>query len=458
MKRWIAGCFVASCCAPSCSESSPEELRPNLVLIVMDTVRRDHLSCYGYERDTTPFLEELAATSIVYESAHSTSGWTSPAHASLFTGLFPVAHRTTQEYWVLGDQWTTLAERLADAGFETTGIVENPMLSARNGFDQGFAAYHEAWRSEAPDGESALAFFRDSIANRDNSKPFFTFFNLMGAHSPYRAPKEFSLPFVQDRSITLRSNLWREFFLGSAVFTEAELEHLRDLYDGELRYTDHLVREIAEELKRAGLWENTVFVVTSDHGENLGDHRMMDHVFSLYESTTAIPLLIHDPVHFAPGSRESRAVQLPDVYSTLLERAGLDSEGSQGINLLQLKGERPVLCEYYFPLQAFRALGEKAAKAERLNPYRRRLRSIQRGHFKLIWGSDDRHELYNLELDPREEQNLASEPESAATLAELQELLRVELARLAVEGSPSAPLETPDSETLRELRKIGYAK
>ncbi len=448
MKRWLACCFVAAACAPTVPDP------PHIVLIVMDTVRKDRLSCYGYERETTPFLDELAETSVVFDSAHSTSGWTSPAHASLFTGLYPVAHQTTQENWVLDSSWTTLAETLEEAGYATTGIVENPMLSIRNGFAQGFADFHESWRGE----RSTLELFRDSLVKRKADTPLFTFINLMGAHSPYRAPKEFSLPFVRDRSITLRANLWREFFLGSAEFTEAELEHLRDLYDGEIRYTDHLVSEIAGELKRAGLWENTVFVVTSDHGENIGDHDMMDHVFSLYESTTAIPLLIRDPAKVEAGSRDDRTVQLPDLYATLLERVGIAPIGSHGVSLSELDSDRPVFCEYYYPEQALRALGEKAAEAKRLDPYRRRLRSIQSGGLKLIWGSDGRHELYDLELDPNEERNVVGVAEYAARLAELEELLRVELERLSVGGRANSERAQPDEETLRELRKIGYAK
>jgi len=454
MKLWPWVCFGLAACAPA------PPTQPNIVVIVMDTVRQDHLSCYGYERETTPFLTELGAQSTVYDSAHSTSGWTSPAHASLFTGLFPIAHQTTQENWSLSQQRVTLAETLSAAGYETVGIAENPMLSKRNGFDQGFATYHEVWREEGPGGERVVKHFHEALTERDRSKPLFTFVNLMGAHSPYRAPKEFSMPFVRDKSIRLHSNLWREYFLGEAEFVDEELQHLRDLYDGEVLYTDSLVRRLADELKSVGLWDNTVFVVTSDHGENIGDHELMDHVFSLYESTTSIPLIIHDPQHFEAGRRETNSVQLTDLFSTLVERAGVESvPESQGCCLLQAIEERPVLCEYYYPRQALLAIGDKSEQASKLDRFRRRLKSIQVGPLKLIWASDGKHELYDLSLDPGEEMNLVELTGYQTQLTELEQRLHRELERFADTPLQADTFEPdPDSETRRALREIGYSK
>lgn len=428
----------------------------------MDTVRQDHLSCYGYDRETTPWLDELCRSSTVFDAAHSTSGWTSPAHASMFTGLFPIAHRTTQENWALGEEFNTLAEQLSEAGYATAGIAENPMLSKRNGFDQGFETYDELWREEGTEGVKAVERFAETIENRNVNKPLFAFVNLMGAHSPYRAANEYAKRFVQDPTIRLRSNLWREHFLGEAEFVEAELEHLRDLYDAEIAYTDELVRSMATKLMDAGLWEQTVFVVTSDHGENIGDHGLMDHVFSLYESTTKVPLIIHDPAHFKGNERESRSVQLTDLFWTLLERAGIEQaeRSAHGRSLTDLRGDRPVFCEYYYPKQALLAIGDKAQQASRLDPYRRRLKSIQKDGLKLIWGSDGRHELYDLKTDANELSNLIEDEAYAARCAQLEQLLAAVLVRLAPsEGSEHEGREAdPDDETLRALRKIGYTK
>lgn len=456
MKCWLAGSlWLALSCAPKAPEPT------HIVLVVMDTVRQDHLSCYGYQHETTPWLKELGKTSTVFDSAHSTSGWTSPAHASMFTGLFPIAHQTTQENWVLGEQFETLAELLSEAGYETVGMAENPMLSKRNGFDQGFDAYQELWREEGSEGLKVVERFAQTIAQRDVSKPLFTFVNLMGAHSPYRAGSEFTKAFVRDSSIRLRTNLWREYFLGEAEFVETELAHLRELYDAEIAFTDSLVRALAEELKAADLWDQTVFVVTSDHGENIGDHELMDHVFSLYESSTKVPLIIHDPKHFVAG-RESRSVQLTDLFWTLIERAGVEQEFGQahGRSLTDLRGDRPVFCEYYYPKQALLAIGEKAEQTSRLDPYRRRLRSIERDGLKLIWGSDDRHELYDLNSDPDELSNLIEDEAYAEKRAGLERLLTAVLVRLAPGGDPAIEMReaNPDEETLRALRKIGYAK
>lgn len=159
---------------------------PNILIIVMDTVRQDHLSCYGYGRNTTPHLSELAKESKVFYNAYSTSSWTNPAHASLFTGLYPVTHKTTQENWQMSHHLTTLSEVLSNEGFETFGIVENPMLGKHNNFDQGFSHYYETWRKKEGSESENEAFlrFKQCIGKRNEEKPFFMFINFIEPHNP----------------------------------------------------------------------------------------------------------------------------------------------------------------------------------------------------------------------------------------------------------------------------------
>jgi hypothetical protein len=444
---------------------------PNVVLIVMDTARRDRLSCYGYERETSPRLTELARSAATYANAYSTSSWTAPGHASLFTGLFPVAHGATQEHWGLDDALTTVAEILSANGYRTVGIVENPMLSRDLGYAQGFAEYHEVWlpRTRPGPGSPALDRFVEAVAGAASGEPFFVFVNLIEPHSPYNSSRQFRDRFLTDPDIPLEANEWRDYYVGRRAFSEAEITHLNELYDAELLYTDHLVGRMADALRERDLLDATAFIVTSDHGENIGDHGHMDHVFSLYETTTRVPLVIRYPQLFSPGSTVESPVQLTDLFPTVLALAGID-EGEHLSHGLSLLGEPPpdreILCEYYYPRQAvkgYRRLDDRTSP--KLAPYLRRIRSLTAGGMKLVWGSDGRNELYDLSVDPDERVNVIDSPEHSETVGSLAERLTdvVDAHRRArpdtldeAAARPEEPDAALDEATREALRSLGY--
>jgi arylsulfatase A-like enzyme len=438
---------------------------PNIVLVVMDTVRQDHLSCYGYDRATSPNVSELTKTSTVYSNAYSTSCWTAPAHASLFTGLFPVAHRSTQENPDLQPELVTLAEILNKEGYQTFGITENGVLHHASNFCQGFDEYYETWILEDDYGDEnpACAIFAQLLRKRDRSNPFFVFVNLIAAHAPYEPPTAFfakvstGLPRPE-----CSGESWRDYFLGRIDHSADDFACIQDHYDAEVMYVDDLVGRMMSEVKSAGLWENTVFIATSDHGENLGDHEMLFHVFNLYETTTRVPLIIHYPKLFRSGMTDSRIVQLVDLFPTLLTIAGADVRlyPSHGISLLDedVTENRSVVCEYYYPNQALRVFGEKDRDHPRLAPFKRRLRSITEDGMKLVVGSDGRNELYDLRIDPNEQKNLIDHEGYGAEKRDLGGRLKATLSSysrdaIAVSGLPSEPI---DEATKRQLRSLGY--
>jgi len=432
---------------------------PNLVLIVLDTTRPDRLSLYGYPRPTSPTLDALAPESTVYERAYSTSSWTPPAHASLFTGLYPHTHRVTQAAWHLPVSQVTLAERLWEAGYRTIGLVGNPMVGRAFGWSQGFDDYHETWRETAASdsGHPALAHFDDFLA-APNERPFFAFFNFNEPHSPYEPPAREREGLVDDETPEAATNDWRRHFTGIRPLGPAELARISELYDAEVRHADRLVGGVVDALRRAGQLDETVLVVTSDHGENLGEHGMVDHVFSLYETTVRIPLLVRFPGVFPAGQRVDEPVQLVDVYTTLANLAGLEAAGGQGIDLRRA-GETPqrsVLLSYAYPRQALRTLGAAGEQHPGLAPYRHGLLAVREGDRKLILKDDGTTLLYDLAADPGEEVDLSDrEPEQ-------RERLRQRIARLRGEPAAdpearSAPAMDVDAETLEELRALGYA-
>ncbi|MBN1425241.1 sulfatase, partial [Candidatus Fermentibacteria bacterium] len=247
---------------------------PDIVLVVMDTVRPDHLSCYGYERDTSPNLSALAESSAVWTNAYSTSCWTAPAHASMFTGLYPVAHRCTQENPDLQPALVSLAEILSDHGYVTIGITENGVLHRESNFSQGFDEYYETWveNTVGSDEETTLGLFSEALGRRVGKQPMFIFINLIAAHVPYEPPQRFLTRLDSgSRQPRCSGEVWKDLLLGRVSLSHEEVACIEAHYDAEIMFVDHVVGRMVGELKSRGRWENTVFVATSDHGENLGD-------------------------------------------------------------------------------------------------------------------------------------------------------------------------------------------
>jgi arylsulfatase A-like enzyme len=439
------------------------ESPPNIVVIVMDTVRWDHLPCYGYDRNTAPNLTALIKSSRIYTNAYSVSSWTAPAHASLFTGLYPPSHRTTQQYWRMGDDLTTVAEILSEHGYRTIGLVGNPMLSSEFNFHQGFAEYFQTWKASPRRGEehSIPARLETSLATLPPEKSVFVFINFIEPHSPYTSSGPFRNRFVSDPSIPITANDWTNHYTGSSVFSDAELRHLGELYDAEILYADHLVGRTIDILKANDRWENTVFVVTSDHGENIGDHGHMDHVFSLYESTIKIPLIVRYPKLVSSGSTDAEPTQLTDIPPTVMRMAGIGHKdlNLQGVDLLErgARKGRPIFCQYYRPKQAL-GLFPRQMVAEKLVPYDRHLDAVIFNGKKLILGSDGKNELYDLTSDPGETVNQIGVDEYNGHAQGLNELMK----GLMVKYRPGSERENVvdeiqlDQETIEALKSLGY--
>ena len=433
---------------------------PNVLLIVLDTTRRDHLSLYGYARNTTPAIDAFAETATVFTNAHSTSGWTSSSHASLFTGLFPAAHHVTQEAWHMPEHLRTLAEVLQENGYRTEAMVGNPMVREALGFAQGFDAFHELWREAGDADATAHPAVLHLARLLDAPRPFFAFVNLIEPHSPYTSGPHLGA-FRSHPDNVLKSNHWRAVFAGGGELSTDDLEHLSELYDGELRHTDDIVASLISAVEAKGALDDTVVIIASDHGENFGEHDLVDHVFNLYDTTTRIPLVIRFPTVFPAGPND-KPVQLHDLFPTVLGLAGVKAPASQGVDLATeaIDEERPLLLSYGYPNQALHAMGEESAASERLLPYKRRLWAVRVGDMKLIVGDDDSVELYRVSSDPGELDDLARDDAHAATVAELRGVLAGLLEQYSRDPVDARTTGDPtrDDETIEELRALGYAE
>lgn len=374
----------------------------------------------------------------------------------------------------MSEDLVTLAEVLSQHDYKTVGIVENSMLSDKHGFDQGFSIYYPTWRLDrvlaklpfkrrSETGNTATDLFLKTVRRHWRRRPLFIFVNLIEPHSPYDSSEQFMYEFVTDREIALVLNMWHQHYLGRKVLTEAEIRHLNELYDAELVYTDYLIGMMIDELKANGYWDDTLFIITSDHGENIGDHEHMDHVFSLYETTVKIPLIIRYPGRFRPGSVDSRPVQLTDLFPTVLEAAGVEGDAypNQGLSLLsdRFPGDRAVFTEYYWPAQALTCYDAEDRVDPALKPFKRRLRSVMTGDTKFIWGADGRHEMFDLAEDPGELVNLLDGGGNPDALRVMEKQLAEAVSRFGADQKVTPEDIRPeglDEATRDALRSLGY--
>lgn len=394
--------------------------RPNLLLITLDTTRADRLACYGYAAGRTPALDSLAATGVLCEHAFTVAPLTLPAHTSLFTGLYPPEHGIrTNGRGRLDDSIPTIAESLAQHGYDTSAFVASFVLNRKFGLDRGFRQYDDDFTSDepAPDSlhrERRGAAVVDAVLkwlDQPRSRPFFCWVHLYDPHAPYLA----------------HSDLFGD-------------EYVDRPYDGEIAYVDRQIGRMLDFLKGGGHERQTLVVVVGDHGEGLGDHLERKHGSTLYNETMRVPLIFRFPGRLEPGRRVQPNLSLVDVPSTILD-------------LLELGDRRKIAGQSIKTA----LLGGRAASSPcygatdepYLNCGCAPLRSLAEGRWKYI--RTTRAELYDLVDDPRERNNLADARPDAiremeAQLAEFESRL---VARTAVQVQLS-PAE------LRALSSLGY--
>lgn len=423
---------------------------PNVLLLVLDTVRADHMSLYGYQRDTTPNLARLAASGVRFDQARSAAPWTLPSHASLLTGRWPHQLAADEDH-AMNRAYPTLAEFLSDRGYATAGFVANTYYcNAAYGLDRGFARYEDCYENaevsldevarcsalgrlayglgsaagwlpplEANQGKDAARLNRDALAWIDSQKgrPFFAFLNYLDAHDPYLLPEG------DHRRFGLRPESPEDFALlrgwhdsNKQNVTPRQVDLVRDAYDDCIAYLDAQLGLLFEDLDRRGLRKNTVVIVTSDHGEQLGERRLYGHGRSLYHQELHVPLLV-----LAPDARRGLVVRAPtslrDLPATIADLTGLSGRspfpGGSLAASWNRGGEpnRPVLSEV-----------SHRPKTTSKNPnrppaWRGPMSSIVDRDRVYIRNADGREEIYDLASDPDETRDLAKTDRAAALLA-----------------------------------------
>lgn len=316
--------------APLLEAKRPDE-RPPIVLITLDTVRRDALGPYGGDRARTPGLTAFAAQASVYERAYTTSPWTLPAHASLFTGLYPSRHGAGVSARHLGAHHRTLAELVRDAGYDTAGFAGGLLCGFPSGLAQGFLTYRDPEGFETPDaGLTQKAAIRIAGATR---APLFLFANYFGAHFPFGASPASTastLPF--QLALSGDTHAWEQVVGGEFAPAAGDLAALRASYLAGVSGTDAAVSQLFDALRKAGLYDRALIVVVADHGELLGEGGFFMHSSRLDDELVAVPLMIKWP-HQRSGTRERELVSIVDLFPTILAVAGVAAPPSDGIDL-----------------------------------------------------------------------------------------------------------------------------
>jgi len=468
--------------------------RPNVIIITMDTTRADHTSVCGYKYRTTPNLEALARDGQFFPYGVSTDSWTLPAHASLFTGKYSrehgarsdTTHRggSIQRFSVYGvalaPSRLTLATYLAAKGYSTGAVVANHALLCRQwALDQGFQYYHDMPRYVDFTRHSSLLYKYGVIAvdrilgrngklaqsywdargvtrmamrwvTRAKNAPFFLFVNYMDPHEPYSPPPPFDHmdgPDVTISRMVATHSTWTPFLRDYVRTGEGLTPELRrqvvNQYDGEIAYTDHWMGELFAWLKRQGLYDDTLIIVTSDHGECLGEHRLLDHGTSLYESVVRVPVIVKYPAGEHAGEVRDERVSLVDIFPTVFDVLKLPIPPSSGQPLSRVSHE--IVAEDYASGLRIGWFGEG---------YRRDLTATYKDDWKYIRSSKGKVELYNLSADPGEENNLAAVDRDVA--ASLDGDVTSWLGRVPLFDGTKETSLVPSRELIEQLKALGY--
>jgi arylsulfatase A-like enzyme/tetratricopeptide (TPR) repeat protein len=416
---WLAA-FLLSCHPGSEGRFSPRP-SPNVLLVSIDTLRADHLGCYG-ARAKTPTIDGLAADGVLFERAVSHVPVTLPSHASLLTGIYPIAHGIRDNgAFRLASTHRTLASLLRERGYRTGAFVASFPLDSRFGLDQGFDVYDDVYGegsyydiqiAERPADEvlnPAAAWIEQTAGG-----PFFAFVHLYDPHSPYEPPPPFAERFGNDP------------------------------YSGEIAYVDDALGRFLSRLTAAGRMDNTIVVITADHGEGLGEHGEKTHGMFAYDSTLHVPLVFHWKDALPRGLRVTARVRLIDVAPTLATLAGLPPFGGfQGEPLVEALANRDPGSdrESYFEALSFNLSRNWAP-----------LTGLYRNHLKFVQLPIP--ELYDLSADPKETMNLL--PSRSGGEGQMQKALAELVSAKGSNEARAAAKTEPDAETVARLKTLGY--
>jgi arylsulfatase A-like enzyme len=436
--------------------------KPNIVMIVLDAARSDFFSCYGFPKKTTPFIDKIAKEGILFENAYTTSSWTIPSHFSFFTGNYPEVEKLQNKKFRLFNTKESFAEDLKKNGYTPVSFCSNELLrflKIMKGFvyegDGGFLRkmvdkysvqekYYYNMKKEffqfllqrrikqaifnlkIMSKKALFMFFRYltismrssilsaiKLVKKDEIKnPFFIFINSMHTHIRYKYKRRnfknlgFKNYFFKRFSKRFNSNIVRKRVSNSENVSN-EIEIVKEKYLSSINYSDELVYGLYKLLEKKGILDNTILIITADHGEEFLEHGFVEHASSLYNPIIKIPLIIRFPKRFGIKGRRKELISSIDLFPSLFSLIGLKTGKHDGINIFSEKREH-CFAEH---LKVNNRPDLKSRNSSMCVIF---------GDYKYIWNSDYKEELFNLKKDTKEENNLAStEKEKASKMKKL---------------------------------------
>jgi len=450
---------------------------PNVLLVSVDTLRPDHLGCYGYHRDTSPALDALAGQGVRFTTVASASSWTLPAHASLVTGLYPSAHGAWKMASSISPEVPLLAELLKRSGMATCGVVSFHLLSSGYGFGRGFDTYHELHKTHGGGLHNVRA---EQVSNQairwigeNRHQPFFLFLHYFDPHWDYDPPPPYDriynpgyrgkmngrygslMKYIKYRPEKPRRGGGRPVEPGmerEVAIAREDLEQVLALYDGEIRYTDHHLGRVFDALKLFGLLDNTLVVITGDHGEEFMEHGSLEgHAWTMYEEVIRVPLIMRFPDGLGAGLAVERQVRNIDIMPTILRwlEQSLPA-GLEGESLLPAIRESCTI-DGDCMVEPGLAFGE----TRRFKVTRASARSGT-GRKVILTNGGEKVEYFNLKQDPGEQVNLYEEgaPPPSREFARLEAALEDWVAGRTAGRAGSVEI---DQRTRDQLAAMGYA-
>jgi len=422
----------------------------NVILISIDTLRADHLGSYGYGSDTSPNIDRFAEENIIFRNSYSASAWTFPSHMAMFTARYPtknseVIYPKIKEF---DRSYRTIAQSLQDAGYETAAFTGGGFVAKSLGFGRGFGVY-ESYGRNFEDNEKHVF---DWITQHDPDQKFFLFIHGFDTHRPYDPPEYLKHRFMKEfppecEGVTFKNIEPQKF---KCIRAEGGIEYMKSQYDAEIFFADSIIGEIFAKLKEHHLYDDSIIIITSDHGDELWDHGRGDHINTLYQELIHVPLIMKVPglVH----QEISVPVSNIQLHPTILNLLGIkDQNDFQATSLV------PLFLAPQSEQSIYAVTGRSDRHTKKKGDFF--VLGVISNHYKYI----ERHvknrgfqqELYNLLEDPHEKKNLADSPMEPVLKKKLDDWEKAVDLGLSLDHMDREKAEVSD-ETRQQLKSLGY--
>lgn len=436
---WLTGCGKRQ-----------QEKRPNIILVVIDTLRADHMGCYGYQRNTTPNIDRLAAEAILFKNAISAAPWTLPSFATLLTSQYPCVLGIRGKLAVMDKRFPLLSQVLKQYNYTTFGVFAAGNLLPQLGFGRGFDFYYDRRSPRRGAGITSPVITSEGISflRKSHKSPFFLLLHYFDPHYNYILHKQYDY-YPNYRGMVKNNHSIIDLWHKLNELSEDDIRYLLALYDSEIAFTDEYIEQLLDELKKHGFYENSIIIITSDHGEEFIERGWLGHAITLHEELLHVPLIMKFP-GYKPRVIDS-PVGLIDIVPTIYQYLGLKIPKGLGGKALDLSRDdtienRPIFSETF------------NSQKLRPNPKPVAFRSIVLGNWKFIYDeTNDSEQVYHLSEDPHERNDLSSQRSAQNKM--LRGLLskwinHVKTKQRLGPTQDATELLTPDQR--EELESLGY--